>query len=219
MSRVGGLVAVATFTVFWIACVGGDPDTSSAAQGAANGACYPNQTCNSGLTCTGGVCKDPNATSSGGPSSSSGSSGGSSSGGPPGPTTQCIHKNDFNISCPGGPSTCADHCCYHPTGTSTCGSADAPCDGSPIACDDPAQCRTGFCCVKGNVVPGTGSLGCTSVFEVTQSVCVATANACAGSPMACAGSDCPTGNGTCKTMEVHLPGGDKQAWGICLNPF
>ena len=173
-------------------------DGGAPTQGTRGGSCYPNDTCNSGLTCDSGTCVP------------TGVDGGTKE--KDAAPIMCPAINNMGYGCffsGGGPPAGIE--CIDPTGgayNQTCSTLDAGCaTGKRINCLSPGDCNATngpACCFN---VQSLNDTDCTTQATIANTIVSACAKSCAGasSYAGCrSDADCESG-ARCKTVTSNQP--------------
>lgn len=207
-------------SLLFSACVGDTPTAGQ--QGAVNGPCYPNQTCDPGLVCLSGKCFFPtdggnglDAGDSGSSSDSGSGSDGSSEGGDammgpqcfskaqPSPNTVACAASNCDVTmgfvCCAGPETCV---------AQSCGGVMAV---AQLACDDRADCTGNLvCCLSAAMFQPLCPI--TVYPNGSKSSCMSTCGMGGDVQLCAVNSECPP-NQVC--LEMQLKGEANITRGVC----
>ncbi len=186
-------------------------DGGAAATGALGGDCYPNDTCDQGLSCSAGICLR---------SSSDGGTSAIDSGTKPS-CASVITVGDGCFFSGGGPPSGIE--CIAPTGgayNATCSTIDAGCANKQIGCLSASDCNASSgstCCFAVTVTPTSGTL-CAATASINSTTVSACAKGCGGAGVAvgCRTSkDCP-GGGPCRAITANMPNdAGLSVFGVC----
>lgn len=185
------LLAAAAFVASGAACVGDSPNTSPGTKG---GACYPNGSCDVGLTCQAGICVPTR-------------DGGGFDGGPDGspeaaaadassPLT--VKPTPLGVQC--GAALCSGQtpvCCTHGDASPTCGTSACP---QEYDCDESYPDAGDYCCL-GATAEGT----CPLTLTLTRSYGSQGQAYCAPGLLQLCSSDAQCNDGGTCVQAVGLP--------------
>ena len=219
---VASLVVCLGLCAPFVACVGDDP--AAPVPGERLGACNPDGTCASGLTCaaqericvsagTGTPDAGPVDADRDGAVADSSTEDAAISDAADASELRCGLATDPDVACPDAP--CSDpieKCCIDAiTGTHTC-ARNCGAAAKAFECDARESCgNETHCCAE--VTSEVVGAACTSRVELAYAMCL---QSCSSQRAACRqDADCPGTGATCVDTEVVLAPGVVRVWGLC----